>query len=85
MDNHILNFKVTDRRSFADFIKLLRADFLNNPDRWENRTIDDFLEAFARYTEDVQGYYDNTNQNVKADIPDWQVFADIFLGASIYE
>jgi hypothetical protein len=39
----------------------------------------------TRYTEDIQGYYDNTKQNVNADQPDWQTFADIFRGASIYE
>lgn len=85
MNDHILNFKVSDRKTFVTLIELLRADFLNNPNGWENRTIDDFLDAFARYTEDVQSYYDNTNQNVNANIPDWKVFADIFKGASIYE
>ncbi|WP_431217459.1 DUF7660 family protein [Puia sp. P3] len=44
-----------------------------------------FLEAMVRYTEDIQEYYDNTNQEVDADIPSWKVFADIFLGARIYE
>jgi hypothetical protein len=85
MDSHILNFKVTDKETFVAFIELLRMDFLNNPNGWENKTIDDFLEAFARYTSDIQGYYDNTDQNVNADTPDWKVFADIFKGASNYE
>ncbi|MCP3933089.1 MAG: hypothetical protein GY705_28800 [Bacteroidetes bacterium] len=51
----------------------------------ENKTIDDFLEAIARYTDDIQGYYDNTGQNVDANKPDWKIFIDILKGASIYE
>jgi hypothetical protein len=43
------------------------------------------LEAIGRYTNDIQGYYDNTNKNVNADQPTWQVFADIFRGSTIYE
>jgi hypothetical protein len=38
-----------------------------------------------RYSEDILGYYDNTNQKVDADTPSWKVFADILLGAKIYE
>jgi hypothetical protein len=39
----------------------------------------------ARYSEDIQGYYDNTNQNIDANTPSWKLFADILLGAKIYE
>jgi hypothetical protein len=85
MNDTLNNFKVTDRQSFIKFLDLLRKDFLDNPDEWENKNLDDFLEAMTRYTEDIQGYYDNTKQNVNADQPDWQTFADIFRGASIYE
>jgi hypothetical protein len=85
MNDTLNNFKVTDRQSFIKFLDLLRKDFLDNPDEWENKNLDDFLEAMTRYTEDIQGYYDNTKQNVNADQPDWQTFADISRGASIYE
>jgi hypothetical protein len=85
MSDKLLDFKVNDRQSFIAFVELLRLDFLSNHDKWENKTIDDFLGAFARYTEDIQGYYDNTNQNINADTPNWKVFADALVGASIYE
>lgn len=85
MNDTLNDFKVTDRQSFIKFLDLLHKDFLENPDEWENKNLDDFLEAMTRYTEDIQGYYDNTKQNVNADQPDWQTFADIFRGASIYE
>ena len=85
MSNIINEFKVTDRQSFIMLLDLLRKDFLNNPERWENQTVPDFLEALSAYTADIQGYYNNMNQNVNADIPEWSTFADIFKGVKIYE
>jgi len=74
-----------DRLQFIDFLKELRSEYINHPDNWENKNIDDYLEALISYTEDIQGYYDNTGQKIDADKPDWKVFADILNGASIYE
>ena len=85
MTEQISNFKVADRKSFVEFIELLRSDLLANPDTWENRNLDDFLKAMARYADDIQGYYDNMRQPVDADKANWQVFSDIFKGSSIYE
>ena len=81
----LLNFKVTDRQSFAKFIDLLRQDLVDNSESWENKKLDTFLDAISSYATDIQGYYDNTKQNVNADEPNWQTFADIFKGAKIYE
>jgi hypothetical protein len=39
----------------------------------------------AAYTEDIQGYYDNTDANVDAEKAAWSTFADIFKGAKVYE
>ena len=33
-------------------------------EQWENKTIKDYLEAVSRYTEDIDGYYKNTNQEI---------------------
>ena len=85
MTDTVSNFKVTDRRTFIEFIDLLRKDLLDNPETWENKKLDDFLEAVRFYAEDIQGYYDNSKQNVNADEANWQTFANIFKGASIYE
>jgi hypothetical protein len=81
----ISNFKVTDRQSFIRFVDLLRQDFLDNSKEWENDTLDRFLEALSAYAEDVQGYYDNMKAGINADEPNWQTFADILRGATIYE
>jgi hypothetical protein len=85
MTDTVSNFKVTDRLSFVEFIDLLRKNFVDNPESWENKKLDDFLEALSSYANDIQGYYDNTKQNVNADEPNWQTFADIFKGATLYE
>ncbi|WPO78183.1 hypothetical protein [Flavobacterium sp. KACC 22761] len=85
MKDIINDFEVSDRDSFVKFIELLHDDLLNNPNKWENKTLPDFLESFARYAEEIQGYYNNTNQNVDADKPDWKTFSEIFKGARIYE
>jgi hypothetical protein len=85
MNDEVLNFKVTNRDSFIKFLESLRNDLLVNKEFWENRNLEDFLEAMAAYAEDIQGFYDNTEQNIIADEPSWQVFADIFKGAISYE
>lgn len=77
--------EVVDRQSFIKFLSLLRENYQLNKTEWENIDLDSFLEAMTRYSEDIQGYYDNTNQKVDADTPSWKVFADILQGAKIYE
>ena len=85
MDNQLTHFKITDRQSFIKFLKLLQEDLYENPDKWQNIRLDNFLEAMTRYTEDIQGYYNNSRQNINADLPSWQLFADILKGAVIYD
>lgn len=85
MNEQLSNFKIADRQTFIRFLDLLRKDFLENRAEWQNKSIDDFLEAMTRYTEDIQGYYDNTNQNIDANKPSWEIFADILKGSKIYE
>lgn len=76
---------ITDRKSFAAFLVLFRQNLIDHPEEWENQNLPDFLEALASYTEDIQGYYDNTQQPINADEPSWDTFATIFKGAKVYE
>ncbi|MDR6734884.1 hypothetical protein [Sphingobacterium sp. 2149] len=85
MNNQLNELIVKDRQSFIKFLDLLRQDLLQQPENWENKTLPDFLEALAAYTEDIQGYYDNTYANVDAEKAAWSTFADIFKGAKVYE
>ncbi|MCV9928308.1 hypothetical protein OIU83_11615 [Flavobacterium sp. LS1R49] len=85
MKEKAFDFNVNDRQSFADFITALHKDLRENPEGWKNKTLPDFLEALSSYTEDIQGYYDNMKIHKDADKPNWEIFADIFKGAIIYE
>lgn len=85
MKDTLNDFKVTDRQTFIKFLDLLHNNLLDNPESWENKTLPDFIEALSAYTEDLQGYYANTNPKKNADHPDWSTFADILNGAKIYE
>lgn len=49
------------KKEFTQFIDNLKTDFIENKEKWENKTIEDYLEAVSRYTEDIDGYYKNTN------------------------
>ena len=85
MKEHISNYHVTDRESFINFLDLLIQDYKTNSESWENKNLDDFLEAMNSYTTDIQGFYNNTNQKVDANKPSWQLFADILKGSTMYE
>ena len=80
-----MNATVTNREDFIKFAEQLRQNYFDNPENWENKTIEDFLYAISSYTEDIQGYYDNMKIKKDANKADWQVFADIIKGATIYE
>lgn len=81
----LYDIDVTDRQSFIKFLELLYQDYLNKQAEWENATLESFFQAMISYSEDIQAYYDNTNQIINADTPSWKVFADILKGAKIYE
>jgi hypothetical protein len=69
------------KEEFLAFLK----DFQTNTERFENNTLELFLEALYRYSEDLDKYYANTNQNINLNKVDWNVFYDLLKGASMYE
>jgi hypothetical protein len=85
MNNQLAEFEVSDKASFVQFLTMLHEDFIHNPENWENRNLGDFLEAMSRYVDDMQGYYNNTNQSIDTTQPSWKVFADVLKGATLYE
>jgi hypothetical protein len=78
---------VTSRKSFAIFLHLLLQDLIENKDspEWENPTLERFLEAMSSWVESAQNNFDNLNLDVDADIPTWELFAEIFRAAKVYE
>lgn len=73
------------RQDFVALLQAMHRDLQCNPSDWENTALLDFLEALIRYAEDIPHYYRNTGQAVNADNASWRVFADMLLGARIYE
>lgn len=53
MKEDINSFKVTDRKSFVEFLDLLKKGFVENNESWENKSIPDLLEALSMYAEDI--------------------------------
>lgn len=73
------------RIEFVEFLKGFRKDLEENKSAWENKTLEDFLEAMQAYSEDIQGYYDNMKLNINADDATWENFATILKGSAVYE
>jgi hypothetical protein len=74
---------IKSKADLAKFVRDLRADLKLDPDRWENATLDDFLEAMAAWIDDMDGYYRNRGESVKEQ-PTWKVIGDILMGAKVY-
>jgi len=85
MDINKIFEKIETKQDFEFFLGHLKKDFQSNKDDWENITLFDFLESLHAYTEDVDGYFKNMNIPFDREKPTWKVFAQILLGAKVYE
>lgn len=75
---------VKSKEDFVRFMAALIQDLKNNPDKWENQSLETYLEAVQRWTEDMDGYYANNNHSVPDNVT-WKVLADILIAAKMYE
>ncbi|MEK6153141.1 hypothetical protein WIW50_07775 [Flavobacteriaceae bacterium 3-367] len=85
MDLDSIAENIRNKKEFEVFLKELKLDFETNKENWENFTLAKFLEGISAYTEDLEGYYKNMKIPFDRENPTWKVFADILLGAKIYE
>lgn len=69
--------KIKTKQDLSQFVGALCADLATHPERWENPTLDCFLEAMEAWIED-------TGQP-PTDPPTWKTFADILIAAMNYE
>ncbi|NLP14304.1 MAG: hypothetical protein GX383_07545 [Clostridium sp.] len=76
--------KVGSKEEFLKFLELLITDFKNNPDEWENKNVESFLEGIQSWVDDMEGYYENNNLATPNNI-DWGFFANVFYAGKIYE
>jgi hypothetical protein len=75
---------INDKKDFLKFVELLIIDLKTNPEDRKNRSLESYLKAIQSWTEDMEGYYENTNQPIPNNI-NWKVFADILIAAKMYE
>ena len=68
---------------FLEFMSLLIADLRTNPQDWENRDLESYLNAIMNWTEDMDGYYQNNNLPTPLNV-DWRILANILLAATMY-
>ena len=75
---------VGSKEELLSFLGLLINDFKNNPDEWENKSVESFIEGMQSWVEDMEGYYENNNIPIPNNI-DWGFFANVFYAGKIYE
>ncbi|AVJ16094.1 hypothetical protein CLM71_02550 [Serratia sp. MYb239] len=75
---------VSSKDGLVKLVLALAKDLKDNPDEWENKDLSSYLEAIASWIEDMDGYYENTNQPLPKDT-NWKVLADILMAAKVYE
>jgi hypothetical protein len=76
---------VTSRLALADLVYRMLADLENDPDGWENPTLESFLEALATHLESVPGALKNVGSAIDPEAPSWQLFALVLTAARVYE
>jgi hypothetical protein len=72
------------RAELAGFIDQLADSYLENPELWENDTIESFLRAWSAWLNDMDGYFLNRGE-VVPETPSWQLVAQMLLAARVYE
>jgi hypothetical protein len=75
---------INSREDFASFVRALIQDIRQDPDSWENNTVESFLDGIAAWVVDLDGYYANRGEAVPEQ-PNWKVFGQILLAAKLYE
>jgi hypothetical protein len=77
-------FHVDSREEFAAFVRELVTYLTQHPEKWQNSTLEDYLNALASWVEDYDGYFKNRGEPVPEQ-PDWTLFANIMYAAAIYD
>jgi hypothetical protein len=72
------------RAELAGFIDQLADSYVEDPEQWENDTIESFLRAWSAWLNDMDGYFLNQGE-VVPEAPSWQLVAQMLLAARVYE
>lgn len=72
------------RANLSGFLEQLADSYIEQPEKWENNSIEDFLRAWSAWLTDMDGYFKNRGEEVPTE-PSWQLIAQMLLAARIYE
>jgi hypothetical protein len=75
---------VRTREELVAFVEALAADYGTNRSTWTNTDLASFLAAMSAWSEDMEGFYENSGEDL-ASLPPWRVLADILMAARVYE
>lgn len=75
---------VETKEQFLTFVRSLKSSFHDDPNVWENTSIDSYLEGIAGWIEDCEGAYKYRGETLPNHI-DWKFIARMLAAASIYE
>lgn len=76
--------QVRSKADFLAFLEALQASLKDNPDQWENPTLERYLEALAAWVDASDNSYRNRGEPVPTDI-NWRFMAEAFLAGQMYE
>lgn len=74
--------EISDKKAFLAFLDELNSSFLTNSEEWENRTIDEFLNAMQSWIED---YSSSEFNDIDWGKVDYSLLARILYMGKIYE
>ena len=80
MDKYIE--KVTDKETFLRFMKMLVDDYRENPQEWEQGSIDGYLDAMMAWIDDFSKC---KNNDIDWEKIDYSIIARILYMGKIYE
>lgn len=78
------NYEIKTREDFVKFVYNLFQDYHDNPQTWHNNNLELFLQGIAGWVDDMDGYYHNIGKEMP-EKPDWQMVANMFMAAKVYE
>jgi hypothetical protein len=75
---------VRTREDLVGFLDAFHADFTVNRGSWENSDLASFLEAMAAWSQSMEGFYENTGEDI-ASVTPWRMLADLLMAGRVYE
>lgn len=76
MEVHEMVEQIKSKEDLITFISRLIEDLKEQPDEWENPTLERFLESMGAWL---------TDSNIVSEQPTWMTFAEILYAPKIYE